>query len=167
MKSITWDAFPNVSQSNKSLQQTQTSRRSSPSTSLLSAFFPNQSLAREARVLSVCQSNKTSQITRNSRLQPPIRRLEINLLGCSLFLMFVDPQKPLFRTQSFQRSSPQPPSLLSCLLGSFFWNQSLGKLFLPNVCQSTKTKNLQRAQSSQLSSPATSLPPFLRVNHLR
>lgn len=69
------------------MQQTQTSRRSSPSTSLLSALFPNQSLASEARVLSACQSNKTSQKTRNSRLQPPILRPEINLLGCSLFLM--------------------------------------------------------------------------------
>lgn len=129
-----------------------------PPPSLLSAFFPNQSLASEVRVLSVCQSNKTSQRTRNSRLQPPILRPEINLLGCSLFLMSSIHKNLCSAPKAYNALHPQPPSVPAWLLlpESITWDA-----LPPNVCQSTKTKNLHPTQSSQLSSPPTPLPPSL------
>ena len=135
-----------------------------PPPSLLSAFFPNQSLASEVRVLSVCQSNKTSQRTRNSRLQPPILRPEINLLGCSLFLMSSIHKNLCSAPKAYNALHP-PTSFRACLATSSGINHlGCSSSQCLSIHQNQKLTPNPKLAAFFAPNPPSSLPSF---NHLR
>lgn len=83
----------------------------------------------------------------------------------------IDPQKPLIRTQSLQRSSP-PTSFRACLLACLATSSGINHL----GCSSSQCLSIHQNQKltpnpklAAFFAPnlPSSLPSFLRVNHLR